>query len=294
MKNDFVRSSTKEKCALTLLSCLEWGCSAKWSDDIEEKIRRRLKTQYAFDAVRFRSCIDLIQDTELAILNFSRYGLQKFSSRRINNDLGEIYIRLYGVLNSIYLQINTIIELFEVCRIPDKKHISVLLKSHKIYEIRNIVGAHTINFDDKSDYTPSDFKKNFFRITQCQLDDKGDKIHAVGGFGGVKEFNLYEMIMDYNILSEKILYDGTIKYMNSILNGSKHKNEILLHYGMENLKHFDYKGLYKNDNLRERQMNKLSKKFKDSFGDNWKEIINCKLSSLDDNEQFMTYLSQNY
>lgn len=288
MTDYFDKLSTKVKCASVLLACLDWACSAKWSVDMEEKIRKRLKAQHKFDAVRLRSCIDLIQDTESAILNYSEHGLQKYSSRCINNDFGEIYLRLYGVLNSIYLQISTIIELFEVCRVPDKKKNAELLKSHPIFEIRNIIGAHTINFEDNSEYIPDNFNKNFFRVTQCMLNDKGDKMHAVGGFGGVKEFNLYELIMSYNVLSEKILYDMTIAYMDNIFaSGLEPKSRILGHYKMENFKNFDYRALFKNDKLRKKQLDRFSKKIKDHFGNRWEEINKGEfsISDLEDMEQ---------
>jgi hypothetical protein len=108
MKRDFDKVSTKKKCAMALLSCLDWGCHAKSNFDIEENIRKRLKFQYKFDTIRFRSCIDLIEDTEDAICYFSKYGLQKYNPK-IDREIGELYLKLYGILNAIYLQIYCIV-----------------------------------------------------------------------------------------------------------------------------------------------------------------------------------------
>ncbi len=118
----FNRSTTKEKCAKLLLSCMNWGCSNVYgsNEEIETKIKKKLKFQHECDILRFRSCIDLIEDTEHVIVHFSSFGLERFSSK-VGKNLGEIYLKLYGILNAVYLQINTIIELHEICKIPNKK-----------------------------------------------------------------------------------------------------------------------------------------------------------------------------
>src|ERR1035437_2622593 len=137
MKSRFEKSTTKEKCSMLFLSCMNWGCSNVYGsiDEIDTKIKKKLKFQYECDILRFRSCIDLIEDTENAIIHFSNYGLEKYTSK-IGKDFGEIYIKLYGVLNAIYLQINAIIEIHEICKIPNKNKVVRDFKSHSIFELR--------------------------------------------------------------------------------------------------------------------------------------------------------------
>jgi len=251
MGTTFNRATTKEKCAMLLLSCLNWGYSnvRASNEEIETKIKKKLKFQHECDILRFRSCIDLIEDTENAIIYFSEYGLAKYSPKT-GKDLGEMYLKLYGILNAIYLQINTIIEIYEICKIPDKKNIIEHFRSHGIFELRNIMGAHTSNFEDKSNYMPPNFNRNSFRITQMQLNAKGHNLHAVDSFKNVKEFNLYELVMSYNTLSEKILYDGCNEYMDRIFRNSlSKKKELLIHYELTKFKNYDYKKLYQNDKL---------------------------------------------
>ena len=262
MKKMFDKNTTKEKCAMLLLSCMNWGCSNVYGSEkeIENKIKKKLKFQYECDILRFRSCIDLIEDTESAIISFSSFGIEKYS-KRICMDFGEKYIRLYGTLNAIYLQLNAIIELYEICKIPDKKDITSELRNHKIFELRNIMGAHTANFEDKSDYMPENFNRNSFRITQMQLKPKGDDLHAVDSFGNVREYNLYELVMSYNNLSEKILYDGCIDYMNRIFTNSIHKIKYhLSHYELLEFKNYNYRKLYKNDKLLKKHLKAFNKK----------------------------------
>lgn len=248
---EFQKSTTKEMCSKLLLSCINWACSNVngFDDEIETKIKRKLKFQSEFDIIRFRSCIDLIEDTEKAVIHYSYFGLEKFKAE-IGKDFGEIYLKLYGILNAVYLQINSIIEVYEICKIQQKNEIISQFKSHKIFELRNIMGSHTVNYEDKSDYMPPKFNRNSFRITQMQLNSKGTELHAIDSFGNVREFNLYELVMSYNELSEKILYNGCDDYLNRIFaNSLTKKEEFLSNYELTNFKNYNYKRLYKNDKL---------------------------------------------
>lgn len=181
----------------------------------------------------------------------------------MGKNLGEIYLKLYGILNAVYLQINTIIELHEICKIPNKKNIINQFRSHEIFELRNIMGAHTSNFEDKSDYMPPNFNRNSFRITQMQLNAKGNNLHAVDSFKNIKEFDLYELVMDYNILSEKILYDACNEYMGRIFGNSlSKKKELLEHYELTNFKDYNYRKLYQNDKLFDKYLKKIQRDFR--------------------------------
>ena len=271
MEKRFYKLTTKEKCSMLLLSCMNWGCSNVYGshEEIETKIKKKLKFQYEFDTLRFRSCIDLIEDTENAIIHFSNYGLEKFTPE-IGKDFGEIYIKLYGILNAIYLQIYSIIEIYEICKIQNKNDIVDKFKKHKIFELRNIMGAHTANFEDKSDYMPQKFNRNSFRITQMQLNAKGNELHAVDSFGNVKEFNLYELVMSYNRLSEKILFNGCYDYMNRIFSNSlSKKTELLSNYELESFKNYNYRKLYQNDKLFKTYMKGIQRKIHGGIPENF-------------------------
>jgi len=172
-----------------LLSCLQWGAHVKWSENQESAIQKKLKVQHPFDAKRIRSCIDLIEDTEEAIISFSKYGIEKYSSR-FNSDFGGKYLRLYGILNAVQQQKLAIIELYEVLKISNKTQIKRSLDNLKIIEIRNVVGAHTINLNDIGSHKSNEIKTNFFRITQMMLTNKADNIDAVDGFNNIRNYNL--------------------------------------------------------------------------------------------------------
>ena len=57
-----------------------------------------------------------------------------------------MYLRLYGVLNAIYLQLGGIIDLMKLFNIREQKQIEKQLKSLEIIEFRNKVGSHTTKY----------------------------------------------------------------------------------------------------------------------------------------------------
>lgn len=254
------KETTKEKSAKLMRGILSWG------NDVNEyvneelynsKVQKRLKLKYGFDPIRIRSCIDLINDTENAIYYFCEYGLEKYE-KKIGKDLGEIYLKLYGILNAIYLQMSSIVELYEILNIPNKSEVVNNLRKLKIFELRNIAGSHTINFEDRSEYIPSNFNKNFFRITQMQLDSKSENLHAVDGFHNIREFNLYELVLEYNTLSEKYLFDAVFHYYKSILpNGNKSMDKWISEEKLAPFSHFDYSDLYKKDIVSEKELDRI-------------------------------------
>lgn len=269
MRKDFDHLTNKEKTTYLLLSCLGWGSNVKWGDDIEKRIQKKMKLENDFDPLRIRSCLDLIQDTESAIVSFSKFGLQKFSTKYFGD--GEMYLKLYGILNAVYLQLYAIIELYEVLKLKYKKQVSNELRGLDIFEIRNIVGSHTINYKVDKETLSNKTNKNFFRITQINITPKCENLNAVDGFGNIKEYNLYQSIIEYNRVSERILYDGTLSYMKSIIKSERKISEITNHYEISEFKPYNYEALYQNDKLRKKYMARIHREIKKEFGDNWKE-----------------------
>lgn len=241
--------SNKEKSVKLLLGILRWGTAIPEQVDYEKKVQKRLKFLNEYDSLKIRSCADLIEDTEHAIRNFCEYGLGKINKEgNYGRDISEMYLKLYGILNAVYLQTYSIIELFETLNTVHKNAKGKILKTHKIHELRNIAGAHTINFLDKSDYMPANRVKNIFRIVQSMLTPKGENILAVSVFGKSRIFNLYELILDFNEISEKLLFESVRDYYKLVLpHGNKILDAWILEFKLLEFEHYDYKSLYKND-----------------------------------------------
>jgi len=125
------------------------------------------------------SAMDIIDDTSTALENFLRFGLDGPTRYY---DVGEKYLRLYGVLNTTYMQQEALLKLYKLTNAPDLKETEAQIHSLGIREIRNKFGAHSIDFskDRKTkqteSYTPADislsgFKFEFFNQTTKKLEE---------------------------------------------------------------------------------------------------------------------------
>ncbi len=86
--------------------------------------------------------MDIIEDASLAIDNFRKYGL---GGPTKYEDYGEKYLRLYGLLNACYLQQDAIQKLCALFSIETGNQIYSL----EIRELRNKLGAHSTDFDNR-------------------------------------------------------------------------------------------------------------------------------------------------
>lgn len=205
--------TNKKQICVILLQCLQYG--APTTDDYDEKLMlKKYKFQNVGDDVRMRSSIDLIEDTEDAIINFCSFQL---CSNRDKPAHGERYLRLYGILNAVYLQVQAIIQLAEVLKYPNKKQIMTEFGSLKVIEIRNVAGAHTVNFktNKTSAFKSPNNELNFFRLTQCDLKEDG-RMTLVDMFHNYEELNLLDLVLEYNVVSETSLNNIAAKYINSL------------------------------------------------------------------------------
>jgi len=134
------------------------------------ELTKNLKFEKITDPDLFRACIDLIEDSQLAIDEFHSNGL-------ITNDenFGERYLRLYGILNAIYLQLGAILDLIRIFNLPNQKDIKTRLNSLKIIEIRNKIASHTTNYKIPNRKN----EKDFFKVAQSTIDQWGNSLLIV-------------------------------------------------------------------------------------------------------------------
>ncbi|MGX5683269.1 hypothetical protein ACWKWW_01815 [Chryseobacterium cucumeris] len=114
-----------------------------------------LKFEKNYDPDLFRACIDLLEDSQYAIDKVFKNGLITES-----NSHGEQYLRLYGVLNAYYIQLGVITDLVRLFDLDGQKQIRTDLKSAKIIELRNKLGAHTTSYLHPGE----EEEPNFYRI----------------------------------------------------------------------------------------------------------------------------------
>ncbi|MGJ8735026.1 hypothetical protein [Zobellia laminariae] len=194
------RISTIEIYCEILLGVLRYVQVKNYSSEQEykENLNRSLKFSSTDDHLRLRACIDLTEDSQYAISEFYKNGL-------ITNleGQGEMYLRLYGVLNAVYLQMQAIIELIELFKVPNKKKIIGDLKGLKIIDVRNKIGAHTPNYMSKSIESPR--KTESFRLTQTSITKWGNELVIVSSFDKIEEFKLVVLMKEFTEKIEKYL-----------------------------------------------------------------------------------------
>lgn len=231
--------------------------------NFNKAFQKRLKFQKETDWKRFRACIDLLDDTEYAIISAFTYQLGDIQNE--NNDIGEINIRLYGILNAVYLQMNAFEEIAVLLNYAKRKDMKEIFTSLDIYKLRGIAGAHTVRYEyDKIslENNPGIYKNTSFRIVQMHLEKTGSKITVVDENNIWFEYNLIKLLSEYDRITTDLLIKIIRFAIKELILKKEERNEIEERLDESISKLIDYKTLDKNKEYFERECKKWEKKFK--------------------------------
>lgn len=192
-------------------------------EEFNKELQKALQFEHRDNSFLLESCADLIEDTDYAIQEFLKNGLQSNP-----NSQGELYLRLYGILNAIYLQINTIIELVEIFKIPNKKEIVSKFKDLDIYKLRNMVGSHTVNYTIDNSKKSNKDNTDFFRVAQTSIDKWSTNLLVVSQKTECYNFNLKQSVIDYIQVSDRVLLDICNKVEPKLFPKRKDLNEWMM------------------------------------------------------------------
>jgi hypothetical protein len=150
------------------------------------------------------AAMDLLEDTECARENYIKFGLDGPTKY---DDMGEKYLRLYGLLNALYLQKDAVIALLKYCNISNMKKEKEEIENLKILRFRHIAGSHTLNYRDYSNKNNAQI--NTYFITRISL-----KYNSITFRSGDKfeEINIKDSLYDFNKLIGKKIY-MVVKYL---------------------------------------------------------------------------------
>jgi hypothetical protein len=182
----------------------------------KEEIIKKLKFDNENGWSVLCSLMDVLSDTELAKENFLKYDLG--GPTKIL-DYGEQYIRLYGITNALYLQKSAIISFVELVKLSNKTNELKNLNECKILEFRNIVGAHTVDFIKNDRKNPHQFQRYFGQNSSITVSDSDNNY---------TEYNLKQLILDYNVVAEGILIRATEKFIRTVLKNGGAKKDLFL------------------------------------------------------------------
>jgi hypothetical protein len=177
--------------------------AVKWKDEnCETTFRDDVKKFYGFEKEFgwniLQNAFYVIDDTELAKQSFKRFELQGPARHK---DIGERYLRLYGILNAIYQQRLAIQNLLEIYKIHNKKEIIEKLASLELIQLRNKIGAHSTNFNQIQPDSEHIF--DVYEISRPDL-ERGE-IQLLRNQNHFENFKLNKMILSFDKEIENIL-----------------------------------------------------------------------------------------
>lgn len=111
--------------------------------DIRETLRLSKDEDWAFLCIS----MDIVEDACSAINSFLKFGLNGPTKY---DDVGEKYLRLYGILSATYIQQEAMLKLYQLMNVhPSLKKGKELVDSLLIRSLRHKLCSHSINYYDK-------------------------------------------------------------------------------------------------------------------------------------------------
>lgn len=162
----------------------------------------------------------VFEDTELAKSDFQKFDLQGPSRHR---NIGEKYLRLYGILNAFYQQYLALINLMELFKLDSKKTFATELKNSKCIKLRNKIAAHSTNYS--TDLKNKDF--DVYEISRTEL-ERG-KIRLLKNQDIFETYSLGELIDNFNRKVQEILSEILKKFIKKKFNNQgKHFEKFVI------------------------------------------------------------------
>lgn len=141
--------------------------------------------------------MDIVEDACTANKNFLDFGLNGPTKY---NDIGEKYLRLYGVLSSTYIQQEALLKLYQLMNVPPSlKKGKELVNNLLIRSLRHKLCSHSTNYCDKKSnstqaYVPIRIDLDNFNCT-----------YAKDGRGHHKSIDLKEAVDEHLIMMIELL-----------------------------------------------------------------------------------------
>ena len=112
-----------------------------WQKRVSPKVLLRLNDDSDWNFI----CVamDVVGDASLAVRHFLRFSLDGPTRYE---DVGERYLRLYGVLSAAYVQQRAILKLFKLMNCPDPANVQKQFDALEITRLRHQLASHSTDF----------------------------------------------------------------------------------------------------------------------------------------------------
>lgn len=116
-------------------------------DDFSAHVQQCLKLNKKEDWSYILASEDILEDSNEAISSFLRFGI---SGPTKYDDLGEKYLRLYGVLNATYLQQQSVLNIYRFFQCPSVSSKKKEIDKLEVVAVRHKLAAHSANYEDQA------------------------------------------------------------------------------------------------------------------------------------------------
>lgn len=180
-----------------------------------DKMKELFKLQNSESWGFLTSSLDVLGSSHLAIITFLNFG----NENHTHLNIGERYLRLNGVLSSVYIHFGAISTLTDLIKIKNK-NIEKEFKSLNISFLRNAISAHPVNFELKGE-------KTHYKTARYSLNDLG-ALKVLNHKNEINTFDLSESLNTYIKFSEKLLEKTIKKIIQNRYDSSPNKKEDLI------------------------------------------------------------------
>jgi hypothetical protein len=109
----------------------------------KRSIRQSLGLNKDTDWDFLTAAMDIIDDASAAISNFQQFGL---SGPTKYKDIGEKYLRLYGILSATYMQQQSILTISQIMHVIDPKQLRKQFDAIELRTLRHKLSAHSTDY----------------------------------------------------------------------------------------------------------------------------------------------------
>jgi len=180
-----------------------------------DKMKELFKFQNIESWSFLTSSLDTLGDSHFAIVSFLNNNIE--NGKKFNK--GERYLRLYGVLSSVYIHFRAISTLSGLVKTKTSK-LEQEFKSLDISFLRNAISAHPVNFELNGN-------KTNFTIARYSLNDS-DTIDVIDQQNEFKTYDLHKSLNTYIEFSERKLENVIQKMIQNRFDSSALKREELM------------------------------------------------------------------
>lgn len=181
-------------------------CSINISDDFDSQIVSILELENIRDYGFVIDSLYLLEDTQLAKDDFYNHGINVHESR--DAKFGEAYLRMYGIFNACYLQLQALIALSTKLKIPFPKSEANELP---IFRFRTYYASHTVNTGYSSD------RRSYILDRHALLNGSVEGYSSnTNGEDHFVKADIIELLQEWDQLLAKSLNSITSKFIDKI------------------------------------------------------------------------------